>query len=73
MRLDPDGTVVLSKRNVAALLAKADDPNSARTLVGGDDAPGLVVKVEPNAEHYHRQGRLAVVPGPVHPDHDPGV
>lgn len=69
MRLEPDGTVVLSRRNVAALLAKADDPGSARTLVGGSDAPGLVVRVEPDDEHYGREGRLCPVPGPVHPRH----
>ena len=67
MRVDPDGAVVLSRRNLLSLLAKLDGypTNSARTILGGEAAPGLVVKAEDDAEHYGRRG---YEPGPMHPD-----
>lgn len=45
-------TVTLSKRNVLALLSKVDDPYSGRTLYNQNDPGWLIVKVEPDAEHY---------------------
>lgn len=73
MRLENDGTVVLSRRNLKSLLAKVDDPSSWRTLNGGADAPGVTVKAETDAEHYNKEFRKQSRPGPVHPDHDPGL
>lgn len=70
MRLDPDtGAVILSKRNLLALLSKVDREGSARTLVGGSRAPGIVVQAEPDEEHY------ADVPFTVAvaPEDDPGI
>ena len=54
MKLLPDGTIVLSRRNLLALLHKLDKPGSARTLV----APGgaFAITVEEDAEHY--KGRV---------------
>lgn len=65
MRRDPDGGITLSVRNLQTLLAKADQPGSARTLVGGEEAPGLMIRVETDAEHY--DGRPAP-PGVIHPE-----
>lgn len=50
MRLDPDGSIVLSRRNVLALLHKLDKVGSARTLISPGGA--FVLKVEDDAEHY---------------------
>lgn len=63
MRIDDHGHLVLSRRNLQALLNKLDRPDSARTLVGGTRAPGVVIKAEEDQQHY------ADVPfaGPVHP------
>ena len=61
MRLDKDGSIVLSERNLRALLAKLRQPGSARTLVGGSDAPNVVVCSEGDDEHYHDRS-----PGVVH-------
>lgn len=46
--------VVLSRRNLLTLLAKLDGhpPNSACTIGGGTDAPGLFVKAEEDDVHY---------------------
>lgn len=61
MRVDADGAVVLSRRNLQALLAKIDQPGSLRTLVGGSEAQGIVVRAEDDDVHYaHR------LPGEVH-------
>lgn len=57
MRLENDGTVVLSRRNLKSLLAKVDDPSSWRTLNGGADAPGVTVKAETDADHYNKEFR----------------
>jgi hypothetical protein len=40
----------LTRRNLETLLAKLDDPNSARTLVDG--ARWVIVKAVENEEHY---------------------
>lgn len=62
MRLDGN-TIVLSERNLWALLAKLNGhpPDSAATIVGGSDAPGVVVRAEINAVHYADRE-----PGPIH-------
>lgn len=67
MRLDPDGTVVLSRCNLRSLLGKLDGHprDSACTIVGGDDAPGLFVNAEDDEQHYGRRGRR---PRGMHPD-----
>jgi hypothetical protein len=44
--------VRLSKRNLLALLDKVDDPGSLTTLVRRTKAGLLIVKAEPDAEHY---------------------
>lgn len=44
------GVLELSRRNLEALLAKLDDPNSARTLIDPDRK--IVVRSVENAEHY---------------------
>lgn len=57
MRRDPDGSIVLSRRNLLTLLSKIDDPTSERTLTagrGGVNGSGgtLIVKAEPDDLHY---------------------
>lgn len=52
---DTDPPVLeLSRRNLMALLAKLDDPASARTLLtpGAPGDPVLVVRAVEDAEHY---------------------
>jgi hypothetical protein len=46
--------MVLSRRNLEALLAKLDGhpPGSACTIVGGSDAEGWTVRAEENGAHY---------------------
>lgn len=66
-------TVVLSRRNLLALIHKLDMPGSARTLVGRHTladgaqtaAPALIVKVEGDEEHYAKR---AAGPGEMHPE-----
>lgn len=62
MRLEPDGTVVLSRRNLLALLTKLDGhPHGSMCMIaGGDDAPGLIVKAEEDDVHYKNRpaGRM---------------
>ena len=43
-------TLELSKRNLQALLAKLDDPNSKRTIIDPDNQ--IAVKAVPDREHY---------------------
>jgi hypothetical protein len=59
--------VVLSRRNLLALLAKLDGaPNgSAMAIMGGADAPGCIVRAEEDDVHY---GDRPEGPGPMHPD-----
>lgn len=72
MRLDRVDTevveVVLSRRNLLALLAKLDGfpPDSANTILfPGDEAqPTLVVRAESDDRHY---GRREAGAGPMHP------
>lgn len=61
MRKDVNGRIVLSRRNLLALLHKLDMPGSSCTLV----APGgeFVVSAENDIEHY--DGRHY---GEMHPD-----
>jgi hypothetical protein len=68
MRRDADGTIVLSKRNLLALLSKVDDPTSRKTLLagqGGVNGVGdetLIVKCEPDEVHYAQRppaGRMS--------------
>ena len=54
--------VTLSKRNVLSLLHKLEMEGSKRTLTRECDDGKLVVKVEPNAEHYGTRQ-----PGVMHP------
>ena len=65
MRKDEDGTIVLSRRNLLALLSKLDGnpPESFCMIRGGDDAPGVIIKAEEDDEHY--ADRAA---GRMHPD-----
>lgn len=64
--------VVLSRRNLLALLHKLHLPGSARTLICGDNnlngEPArdlvLVVQVEDDEQHY---GTRLEPPGPMHP------
>ena len=60
MRVDKDGTVVLSRRNVLALLHKLDMPGSARMIVGN----GIALRVEDDSEHYKDR----VPAGKMHPE-----
>jgi len=43
-------TLELTRRNLEGLLAKLDDPNSARTLIDPDNK--IYVKAVENEEHY---------------------
>lgn len=67
MRLESNNNIpvliVLSRRNLQALLAKLDQPDSARTLLGGADARGVIVRAEDDDEHYADRD-----PGPVSPE-----
>lgn len=64
MRIDPDGTIVLSERNLLTLLYKLGVEGSQRTLIkrvsGQHD---LAVKVEHDAVHYQEEA-----PGPMRPE-----
>ena len=63
MRRDPDGAIVLSRRNLLALLAKLDQPGSARTIMGGmacEGVEGLMIRSEDDAAHYADRA-----PGPM--------
>lgn len=45
-----DGRLELTRRNLETLLAKLDDPQSARTLIDGET--GLLVVAVEDDEHY---------------------
>lgn len=64
MRLEENGTVVLSERNLLSLLTKLHTTGSACTIVGGSSCPGLFVRAEPDEEHYAGRARG---PGKMHP------
>lgn len=53
--------VELTRRNLEVLLAKLDDPASARTLIDPDDL--IAIRAVENDEHYKAENR---VPGPVY-------
>lgn len=57
-------TVILSERNLLALLTKLYTRDSACEIVGGEDCPGVSVKAERDEQHY---GDRAFGPGPMHP------
>lgn len=65
MKLVANNHLVLSRRNLLALLAKLDGypKESALTILGGDDAPGFLVSAEEDDVHY--ASRRA---GVMHPD-----
>lgn len=69
MRLDHDGpqsTLVLSERNLLALLSKLYTEDSACQLEGGLACP-MSVRAEPDVVHYAHAGREGEPPGPMHP------
>ena len=57
--------IVLSRRNLLALLAKLDGhpEGSACTIAGGADAPGFLVRAEEDDVHYADRA-----PGRMHPE-----
>lgn len=57
-------TLVLSERNLLAMLAKVNDSESARTIqrFSDDGSMLFVVRAEPNDQHYGDR-----VPGEMHP------
>lgn len=61
----PFVTVVVSRRNVLALLHKLDMEGSARTLVKDDPTGRLILQVEDDQEHYATRPEGA--PGEMHP------
>lgn len=66
-RRDDRVIVVLSKRNLLALLAKVDDTDSAKTIIRDcrgefDGGMALVLQVEPDEVHYKDRK-----PGLMHP------
>jgi hypothetical protein len=54
--------LVLSKRNLLALLHKLEMVGSARTIIFGDRGWTFVIKSESNEEHYRDR-----IPGAMHP------
>lgn len=65
----PVAEVVLSRRNLLALVHKLEMPGSARTLETDTDTPAgwtLRVRCEDDAEHYQHRGWPP--PGRMHPD-----
>lgn len=62
--------VVLSRRNLLALLAKLDGhpPNSLCTLVSPSFYPPAVVVAEEDDYHYAHPSREYADPGTIHPD-----
>lgn len=69
---DPgDVTVILSRRNLLALLHKLEMEGSARTIVSEfEDGTSLTMKSETDDEHYNHPARdpRAVHPGRMHPE-----
>ena len=53
--------VILSKRNLLALLSKVDDPYSSKTLIQEGEPGWLIVRAEPDDEHYalRKPGRMS--------------
>lgn len=56
-------TVVLSERNLLALLSKLYTPGSACTIIKPD---GLIIRAEKDDVHYKHPSRLGEGPGPMH-------
>ena len=50
MKMTSDGIIILSRRNLLALLHKLDKPGSSRTLIAPHRA--FVITVEEDAQHY---------------------
>lgn len=65
MKLKEPNHLVLSRRNLLALLAKLDGypPNSYCEIGGGEDAPGFRVTAEEDSVHYANRP-----PGAMHSD-----
>lgn len=65
MKLEADGTIVLSRRNLLALLTKLDGhpPNSHCMIEGGYEARGVVIRAEEDEAHYSERPA-----GEMHPD-----
>jgi hypothetical protein len=73
--VDRDGTptviglsLVLSRRNLRALLAKLNDPQSARTLQCHDLDTGIIISAiaEEDDVHYSHPSRMGEPAGEVH-------
>lgn len=62
MKMGADGRIILSRRNLLALLQKLDMPGSYRTIIAPESEGEFVVSAETDEEHY--QGRT---PGVMHP------
>lgn len=52
MHIKQNGTIVLSRRNLLALLHKLDKPGSAKTLIKRTENGLLVVQAEEDQDHY---------------------
>lgn len=57
MRLESPTHLVVSRRNLLALLVKLDGhpPDSFCTISGGREAEGFVLEAEPDEVHYARR------------------
>lgn len=67
MRVEQDGTIVLSRRNLLALLHKLDMPGSQRTIIGRADGVAVIVRSEDDEVHYAHPSRVGEAPGEMHP------
>ncbi len=61
-------TVTLSRRNLLALLAKLDEPDSMRTILRDCGDLRLVLRAEDDAVHYADRE-----PGPMTPTTEAGI
>lgn len=54
MRLTAPNYLVVSRRNLLTLLAKLEGypEESACTIIGGIEAPGFILRAEPDEVHY---------------------
>lgn len=54
MRLDGPNHLVVSRRNLLALLAQLDGhtPHRVPAILGGEEAPGIVLQAEEDEVHY---------------------
>jgi hypothetical protein len=69
MRIDADGTVVLSKRNLLALLHKLEMEGSSRTLTRRlEGGHFMTVRAEDDLTHYNAEDRQDLGPGRMAPE-----